>query len=153
MYCILALNLLQRLIMDDIWPCLVLSLTQENALKLHSVGRHPYHSRRRSGVKTYRSCRKHESLSQHDVVFPFITGIKSNLCTALISQNNAENSCIISHAQNTTVLHCNVLLMGIHRLPITNKGRSPFPSANHSQGQPQTPQSLSVVVFSYCSLY
>ena len=36
---------------------------------------------------------KHESLSLHDVVFPLITGLKSNLFTDLTSQNNAENSC------------------------------------------------------------
>jgi len=35
------------------------------------VGTVPYHSRRQSRVKTYRSCRKHESLSLHDVVFFF----------------------------------------------------------------------------------
>ena len=32
----------------------------------------------------------------------------------------------------------------MHRLLITNKGRSAFPCENHSQGQLQTPQSVSV---------
>ena len=51
----------------------------------------------------------------------------------------------MSHAQNTTALELNVFLTGIHRLPITSKGRSLFLSADHFQGQLQTPQSLSLL--------
>jgi len=37
-----------------------------------------------------------------------------------------------------------MFLTGIHLLLVTSKGRSAFRSANHCQGQLQTPQSLSV---------
>ena len=58
--------------------------------------------------------------------FLFITSLKSNLCTALTTQNITEDDCITWHAQNTTALH---------RLTVTSKGRSPLASANHSQYQ------------------
>jgi hypothetical protein len=48
----------------------------------------------------------------------------------------------MSHAQNTTALELNAFLTGIHRLLVTSKGQSLFPSAYHFQGQMQTPQSL-----------
>ena len=55
-------------------------------------------------VKTYTSCQKHESLSERDVVFLFLTSLKSNLGTTLIAQNNTVNNCFNSHAQNTPAL-------------------------------------------------
>ena len=51
-----------------------------------------------------------------------ITSQKANLCTVLLTQNTAENNCIISQAQNTTVLKPNVFLTGIHWLLVTNNG-------------------------------
>jgi hypothetical protein len=36
------------------------------------------------------------------------------------------------------------ILTGMHQLLVTNKGQAPFPSADHCQGQLQTPQSLAV---------
>jgi len=59
-------------------------------------------------------------------------------CTALTTQNTKKNS-IISHSQNTTALEPKVLLSGIPRFLVTNKGRSAFPSANHWQGKLQSP--------------
>jgi hypothetical protein len=49
--------------------------------------------------------------------------------------------------QNTNLflsLQPNVLFTGIRRLLVTGRGRLTFASANHCQGQLQTPQSLSV---------
>ena len=40
----------------------------------------------------------------------FVTILKSNICTALITRNNTENNFIVSHAQNTTALYFNLLL-------------------------------------------
>jgi len=48
-------------------------------------------------------------------LYNVITGLNSNICTDVTSQNTVEYSCIISHAQNTTVHHCTLLLMGMHR--------------------------------------
>ena len=64
--------------------------------------------------------------------------------TILITHNTTQNNCISSHAQNTTALQADVFFTGIHRLLVTNKERSAFPSADHCQGQLQTRQSLSV---------
>jgi len=63
--------------------------------------------------------------------------MNSNLCTGLTTWNTTVNHCTFSHAQNTTVLQINVL--------VTNKGQSPFPSADYCQGQLHTPWSLSVL--------
>jgi hypothetical protein len=76
--------------------------------------------------------------------FLFITSLKSNLCTALTTQNTTKNNCINSHAQNTTALEFYLFLTRIHRLLVTNKTLSPFPSANCCQSELQTPQSLSI---------
>jgi hypothetical protein len=74
-------------------------------------------------------------------LFSFITSLQSNPCTPWITQNTAKNNYIISYAQNRVAFRSNVLLTGIHRLLIANYERSPFPSANHCQGQLQTPVS------------
>lgn len=60
--------------------------------------------------------------------------------------NNTENNCIISHSQNKTALQFKVFLNGIHRLVVTNKRQSGFRSADHCQGQPQTPRSVTIRV-------
>jgi hypothetical protein len=131
-----------------------MSLTQENAVDLHSLGRVFLHLRwRLGGGGEYRSCQKHDSMSLHDLVrcrylldVSFITSLKSNLCTALTTRNTTENITVfISHAQNTTALQPNLFLTGIHQLLVTNKGPSPFLSAKNCQGQLQTPQSVSVI--------
>jgi hypothetical protein len=96
--------------------------------------------------QTQRSCQKHDSLSLHDRLSTghhvlgvlFMISLKTNLCAALITQNTAGHNCNISHAHNTTALQPVVLLTVIHRLLVTNKGRSAFSSANHCQGQLQT---------------
>jgi hypothetical protein len=75
----------------------------------------------------------------------FITSLKSKLRTALSTQNTTEKNCIMSHAQNTTAVQVNILLTGVHRLLVTNKGLSALPSSNHCQGRLQTPQQLSIV--------
>jgi len=67
----------------------------------------------------------------------------------------------ISHAQKATAIHPTVFLAGIHRLLLTHKGVSAFPSANNCQGELQTPQSVPVLPSSidfknecgYCSPY
>jgi hypothetical protein len=51
---------------------------------------------------------------------------------------------MLSHPKHSTALQPNVFLTEIHRLLLTSKGRSTFPSANNFQGQLQTPQSISV---------
>jgi hypothetical protein len=54
--------------------------------------------------KTYRSCQKHESLSHRDLStdrhlfgVSFLSSLKSNLCTALITQNTTQNKSITFH--------------------------------------------------------
>ena len=73
-----------------------------------------------------------------------MTSLKSNLYAALTTQNTTGHDCTTTHAKNTTTLRPNVFLTEIHRLLVTNKGRSAFPSANHCQGQLQPPQSVTV---------
>ena len=60
---------------------------------------------------------------------------------------HCKNNYIISHGQNRTAIRCNVFLTVIHRLLVANWERSPFPSANHCQGQLQTPQSVKSSLF------
>ena len=89
--------------------------------------------------KPYRSCPKRESLSLYDP-FPtgrhllsvsFIKSVKSNLWTALTKYNTTKN--------NTK--QDSVFFTTIHRLLVTNKGHSVFPSAKKNcQGQLKTPQ-------------
>ena len=76
----------------------------------------------------------------------FVTSLKSNLGTVLTTYDTAENNCVISHAQNTTAFEPSELLTGIHRVPVTNKGRLGFSSTDNSQGQLQTPRSISVIM-------
>jgi hypothetical protein len=103
--------------------------------------------------KTYRSCRKHESLWLHDLLSTghhlsevcFIRSWTSNLPTAITTYNITENNCTTSHAQTTTALHTNVFLTRIHRLLVTNREVSAFPSANDCQGQLHTAQLVSVL--------
>jgi hypothetical protein len=105
--------------------------------------------------KTYRSCQKHQSLSQHELLstgrhllrVSFIIRLKSHLCTALTTQNTTETNGIISHAQNTTARQPNIFLTGIHQILVTNKGRSALLSANNFQGHLQTSQSVLVRTF------
>jgi hypothetical protein len=126
----------------------LLSLTQEKAGDLYSV------RRRDDGREENTDSVENESLSLHDLLstdrlllgVSFITSFKSNLCTALTTQNTTESNCIISHAHNTTALQPNVFLTENNRF-VTNTGRSPFFSAN-CQGQLQASQSVSVPVAS-----
>jgi hypothetical protein len=77
----------------------------------------------REDTHTQRSCRKHQSLSLYGLLFtgrhllgaPFIASLESNFCTALSTQNNTGNNCIISQAQNKTALQPNAFVTGIHR--------------------------------------
>ena len=68
------------------------------------------------------------STGHHSLGVSFITSQKWNLRTALATQNTAENG---------SYLTC-------RNYDCTSRGQSAFPSANHDQGQLQTPQSLSV---------
>jgi len=108
--------------------------------------------------KTYSSCQKHESLSLHDLPstdrhllgLSYIASLKSNLCRAVTAQNAAANNFIISHAYATTAFRPDVFLNGIHRLLVTVKELSAFPSQTNCQGQLQTPLSVLVPQFSHC---
>jgi hypothetical protein len=65
------------------------------------------------GGGTYRSCQNHESISLHDLLstgrhlfgVSSITSLKSNLWTALTTQNITENNCI--NYKHKTQLHFN----------------------------------------------
>ena len=113
----------------------VLPLSQVNALDMPTRD----DSRGKHG-----SCHKHESLSLHDLLstglhllgISFITSLNWNLRTYVGTRNTAESSYIISHAQSTTVLQSTAFFTGIHRLLVTNKGRSAFPSPNNCQCGP-----------------
>lgn len=83
-----------------------------------------------SSRKTYRSFQKLESVSLRDLLstdhllgVPFITSLRSNLCTAVITLHTTENKCTILHTQNTTLLQRNAFLTGIHWLLVTAKQR------------------------------
>jgi hypothetical protein len=123
---------------------------------LHSLCS-PSHSCWRPGAAggggAYNSCQKHESLSPLDLLstgdlvlgIPFITNLKSILCTALRALNKKDQNCIVSHAHNTIAFQAHVFLTRIYQILLTNKGRAAYHSKKHYQGQLQIPQSLSVV--------
>jgi hypothetical protein len=69
------------------------------------------------------------------------------------AQNTTENNCIITHAQNTTTLKPNLFLTGMNPLLVTSKEESAFPSAKHSQGQLETPQSQTVPTYTYVNMH
>jgi hypothetical protein len=67
-------------------------------------------------VGIYRSCQKRNSLSLHNLLPTgrhlldalFITGLK----VKFMHRSNHTGHCIVSHAQNTTVLDLNVYVIG-----------------------------------------
>ena len=79
------------------------------------------------------------STGRHLLYASFVTCLKSNSCTALTTQYIAGKSFFNLHALNTTALQLKLFITGL----VTSSGRSALPSANHSQGQRQTSQSLS----------
>jgi len=93
-------------------PGSVLSLTQENASNLDSVGRMSYHTRRQSGLNLHIVLKKIVSLSLHYFLstgcylsrLPIIATLKSHLHVALATQNTTEEECIISYTQNTAAI-------------------------------------------------
>jgi hypothetical protein len=104
---------------------------------------------------TYRFCRKHKFVSLLGIVstgwrllgVPFVTVLKSNLCTAVTTQNTTENNCTMSQEQNTTALQPDVFSTGVHRLLVTNTGPSGFSSANCcSRSTANSPVSSNVYV-------
>jgi hypothetical protein len=66
---------------------------------------------------------------RHLLRVSFINRI-TNLCTIITKENKTEKNCIISHAQNTTALHPNAFLTGIHWFLVKNKGETDLPSEN-----------------------
>jgi hypothetical protein len=64
-------------------------------------------------------------------VFSFITSLKIKLMNSSKHIEHYKNICrpILSRAQNINVLRVNVFLTGVHRLLVTNKEASAFPSA------------------------
>ena len=84
----------------------VMSLSEENTIYMPSVGSVLEHSRRLSGGKKTQMLPKQEFLSSgcHLLGVSFATSLKPNLLTNLTTLNTTENNCIISYAQNTTLL-------------------------------------------------
>jgi hypothetical protein len=114
------------------------------SLKAHSDG----------GGKCMDCVKNISLLSPHDLlsagcrlfVVLFITGLNSNLCTALTTHNITEReNFIFLHPKNVTAHQTNEFLTGMYQFLITSKGQSAFASAKHSEGQLQTLQSLSVL--------
>ena len=112
----------------------VLPLSQVNALDMHT--------RDDSQGKTYRSCHKHETLSLHDLLSTGLHLLRGFIYNKpklefmniwVGTRNTKEDSSIISHAQSTTVLQPSAFFTAIHRLLVTNKGRSAFLSPNNCQ--------------------
>jgi hypothetical protein len=109
------------------------------------------------GGGTYRSCRRRESLSLPDLLSTgrlllrvlFITSLKPILCTALTTQNATENKCITSTRtkRDCVPVQC---ICNRNTSVTGHKGQSAFRTANHCQGQLQTPQSLCVHVIASC---
>jgi hypothetical protein len=93
----------------------VLSLSQQNAVDLHSESRAALKVAMTVGQTRYRSCQKYESVSlsdlptgRHLLGVLFVTNLKSNLFTAATVHNTTDNNCTNSHAQNTAALQPNV---------------------------------------------
>ena len=98
----------------------LLSLTQENAVDLHSVDNNPLTLATMVGetldlVKKKESLSLHESLAtdRHISDVSFTSSLKSNLLTGLTTQNPAENNCFVSNA-NTSVFEPNTFLTRIY---------------------------------------
>jgi hypothetical protein len=96
----------------------LLSLTQENAVDLHSVGKNPLTLASVVGetldlVKKI-SLSLHKSLAtgRHFSDISFTTSLKSNLLTGLNTQNTAENNFYISNA-DTLAFELNTFLTGM----------------------------------------
>jgi hypothetical protein len=68
-------------------------------------------------------------------MFSFITAWKSNVCTALTSQDAAENISIDLHAKATYTPQSSIFLTGICQLLFKNCWMSDFPLCHHCQGQ------------------
>jgi hypothetical protein len=104
------------------------------------------------GGGAYRSPQqKRESVSLHDLSsgrhllrVALTTNLKSNLLTALTTQNTHTKK-LLSHTHRTRLhFRPSIFLTGINPLLVASKGRPAFRSADHCQGQLQTPQSLYV---------
>lgn len=120
-----------------------LSHAQKNAVDLYIVdGR----------VSSDSSSQKRESHQLlHDILstgrsllgVSFITRLKSNLCTSITTQNTTRNNYVITHTQNTTAFQPSLFFKLENLGYWSHAGVSPLASTN-CQGQPQTPQSVSV---------
>jgi len=117
----------------------LLSLTHENEVYLHSVGRIPKHSRRRWDKHIRTSCQNMNlyncmTFFTFVVIFrvSFITALKIKFMQGSNHKEHCKINCIISHAQNTTALHPNVCFSG--KLLVRHKqgGFGFLPSANNS---------------------
>jgi hypothetical protein len=97
----------------------LLSLTQENAVDLHSVGKSPL-TLATMGGETYGSSKKKKSLLLHENLATgrhlsdvlFTTSLKSNLLTGLTTQNTTEIFFILLlffFNQTQTRLHFNLI--------------------------------------------
>ena len=106
---------------------LVMPVTQENSVDLHTVCIHLYHSRRWSG----------ENIQILSKSWMSVTAWPSFHWSPFVRCFDYNKPKVKFHVLNTQKT-------GIHRLLTTNKERPAFRSGNTSQGQLQTPQSVSV---------
>ena len=106
------------------------------------------------GGKTHRSVKNMNFYRCMTVVISLITSLKSDLCTALTMHNTNDNNCVLSHAQNTTAVQPNIYFTDdtSFALQKTRDGRL-SPKQKKFQGQLQTPQSVSVLLFTKILLW
>jgi hypothetical protein len=104
-----------------------------------------------SAQNTHRQ--QHESVSLHDLPstgrrllgVSFIISLKSNLCTALNTQNTTQYCYYLTHTKHDCtsaqcVVKCNISVTGYKQRAVY------FPHPKQYQGQTKTPLSLSVCV-------
>jgi hypothetical protein len=87
------------------------------------------------GGGAYRSCQEHQSVPFHNhssgrywLGVSFITCLKSNLCTALITDSSTEYNFIVSQEQNTTAVQPKVFLNWNASITGHGKGRPLSPA-------------------------
>jgi hypothetical protein len=100
----------------------------------------------------YRSSQKHQSVPLHYLNstglhllgVSLLNGLKSNLRSAITTQNSTDNNCTVSFAINMMPFQSTVSLAGIYQSPVTGRRWSAFCSIHSCYGQVQTAQSLPV---------
>ena len=101
---------------------------------------------------TCRSCQRHMSPSLQDLLSigryllgaSLITSLKHKLCTDVRAHRILQKINALSNTHKTQLHFIQMCLTGTHRLLVTGKWCSAFPSANHCQGQLRITQSLCI---------